>query len=384
MVKVIRSIYFSIFALLAPFVSGCALSPSEQSGHPIDDNELLVLDPPADYLRHLPDLGIEVIDVTDLPGVGSKLYHMRVTDDAHPFDARDRHLGKFPDVIVDAHHHYEHHAAKIDKSYTARKAANWASLKSSCSNGLRIGVIDGVVQVNHPAFRNTKITYRSFHLKGQKLANSGHGTAVTAVIVGQGEWGGLLPKAEITAANVFHIDKNGKTVGSAKSIVRAIDWMILNKVPVVNISIGGGPNALISKAIEHANSRGIILIGSAGNTGPFSKKKNYPGAYPPVIAITAINRFERSASFASSGDYIEFAAPGVDIWTAFPGGGKPMSGTSFSAPIVTSFAAVALKHLNLKTVDDLRAYFKKHTRDHSNPGRDRFTGWGILQPPPNC
>jgi len=327
---------------------------------------------------------LEIVDVTDLPGVGSKLYHLRITDGAHPFDARERHKNKFPDVIVDAHHHYEQHAVKVDKNYNARNAANWTFLKTNCKQGLRIGVIDGVVQVKHPAFSKTKITYRSFHLKDEKLANSGHGTAVTAVIVGRDEWGGLLPGAEIFAANVFHEGKKGKAVGSAKSIVRGIDWMIENKVPIVNISIGGGRNALIEKAIEHASSRGIILIASAGNAGPFSKKKNYPAAYPSVIAISAVDRFSRNANFASSGDYIDFAAPGVDIWTAVPGGGKAMSGTSFSTPIVTSYGAVALKFLKVKTVEDLRAHFQRYTPDNNNPDRNRYTGWGILQPPPTC
>ncbi len=387
--KITRFVGFLAIFLSAALINGCTLTAPEPSAsaeaeHPHDEDELLVLDPPADYLRHLPDLGIEIIDVTDLPGIGSKLYHLLVTDGAHPFDARDKHQRKFPDVVVDAHHHYEPHAAKTDKNYNARKAANWASVTENCGKGIRIGVIDSMVQVEHPAFKDGKITYRSFHLKGQKPANSAHGTAVTSIIVGRDEWGGLLPGAEIVAANVFHMGKKGNPVGSAKSIVRAIDWMIENEVPIVNISLGGGPNALISKAIEHAAARGMILIASAGNSGPFSKKKNYPGAYSPVIAITAIDRFDRNASFASSGFYIEFAAPGVGIWTAVPGGGKAMSGTSFSAPIVTSYAAAAMKHLNLKTANDLRGYLQKYALDRGKPGRDRYTGWGIVQPPPAC
>ncbi|MEK9723912.1 MAG: S8 family serine peptidase, partial [Rhodospirillaceae bacterium] len=124
----------------------------------------------------------------------------------------------------------------------------------------------------------------------------------------------------------------------AKAILQAVDWLIGEKVSIINMSIGGGANALIAKAVSHATAKGIIVIASAGNYGPFAKKKNYPG---DVIAITAVDRFERNARFASTGDYIEFAAPGVDIWTAVPGGGKAMSGTSFAAPIVTAYAAAA-------------------------------------------
>ena len=78
------------------------------------------------------------------------------------------------------------------------------------------------------------------------------------------------------------------------------------------------------------------MVASSGNRGPFSKKKSYPGAYKPVIAVTSVDRFERSAKFATALNYTDFAAPGVGIWTAVPGGGKAMSGTSFAVPVVTA------------------------------------------------
>ena len=126
------------------------------------------------------------------------------------------------------------------------------------------------------------------------------------------------------------------------------------------------------------------MVASSGNRGPFSKKKSYPGAYKPVIAVTAVDRFERSAKFATALNYIDFAAPGVGIWTAVPGGGKAMSGTSFAAPVVTAYAAAAQKKLGLQTADAVRDYFRKHTKDRGKPGRDRYTGWGILRLPPLC
>ena len=48
--------------------------------------------------------------------------------------------------------------------------------------------------------------------------------------------------------------QDGKAVGSAKAIVQAIDWMIQQKVPVINMSIGGGPNKLVEAAVQHADN----------------------------------------------------------------------------------------------------------------------------------
>ncbi len=67
-----------------------------------------------------------------------------------------------------------------------------------------------------------------------------------------------------------------------------------------------------------------------------------------------------------------------------PGGGKAMSGTSFAAPVVTAYVAAARERLGIKTVDELRAYFQKHVLDRGTPGRDRYTGWGVLKMPPIC
>jgi len=178
--------------LLLPFwVLSCSSTPPismpSETLHPVDEDEILVLDPPADYLHHLEDLGIEIVDVTKLFSVGDELYHLRIKDGAHPFEMREKHKNRFPDVVVDAHHHYEHHARKVDRSYNARKAANWVSGGNACVIGIRIGVVDSVVDVNHEAFEESKITYRSFHLKGEKVSKSNHGTAVTSIISGHGQ-----------------------------------------------------------------------------------------------------------------------------------------------------------------------------------------------------
>ena len=121
----------SLLLAVLLLTAACGTRPPGQevhsdAGHPHDDDELLVLDPPADYLRHLPDMGLEVLDVTHLAGMGSKLYHLRIIDGRHPHHARRAHGERFPQVVVDAHHHFEHHAKKrtkkkrkkVDRTYT--------------------------------------------------------------------------------------------------------------------------------------------------------------------------------------------------------------------------------------------------------------------------
>ena len=332
-------------------------------------------------------MGLAIHEVTELPALGSKLYHVRVADDRHAFVAREHHKQRFPDVKVDVHHHFTHHATskkRIDKSYTARGAAQWQKAGRSCGKGIRIGVIDGHVDTRHAAFKGLNIKHKAFNAKGTRPPNGHHGTGVTAVLAGVGSWGGLLPGAEYRTANVFHRNKAGKTVGSSKAILHAIDWMIAEKVSVINMSFGGAPNDLVGEALKQAYGKGIVLIASGGNAGPFTKKKSFPAAFDEVIAVTALDRFERSARFSSKGECLEFAAPGVDIWTAVPRGGKPMSGTSFAAPIIAGFAAAAQHYKKAKGPEAVRAYLRKHAKDKTEKGRDKYTGWGLVLMGPLC
>ena len=58
-------------------------------------------------------------------------------------------------------------------------------------------------------------------LAGQKMSSISHGTAVASMLVGSKKYGSLLPGAHLSAANVFHRTKKGRSRASAKSILKA-------------------------------------------------------------------------------------------------------------------------------------------------------------------
>lgn len=359
------------------------------------DDELLVLDPPADYLASLPELGLSIIEVTHLDGMDLMLYHLRIEDGKHPFHARQAHLDRHPEVIADVHHHFEQHAtrkrnrrakrkAKPNPDYTSRKASQWGAPAKGCGRGIHVGIIDGGVDTGHAAFNGRDVTFRAFHRKGEIVAANDHGTAVASMLVGGTKWGSLLPDAKLSAAGVFHKNRKGKPRASAKSILQGVNWLIKQKVQIINFSIGGSKNRLMQRAVEKADEMGIILIASAGNNGPFTKKKSYPAAYKPVIAIAASDPFDRVARFSSAGDYVEFTTPGVKIWTAVPGGGKNMSGTSFSSPMFTGFTAAAMKYKGLADTETIRAHFKKNVKPRGKKKWDKYSGWGYVRSASPC
>jgi len=133
-----------------------------------------------------------------------------------------------------------------------------------------------------------------------------------------------------------------------------------------------------------ARRQNTILVAAVGNWGR-ADKPAYPAAYDHVVAVTATKGAELVYSHANSGKYVDFAAPGVGIYTALPGGGgKLQSGTSFAAPYITVMAAI-LAHAG-KTPDaaTLRQVLGRAARDLGQPGKDDIFGLGSVTAKPVC
>ena len=76
---------------------------------------------------------------------------------------------------------------------------------------------------------------------------------------------------------------------------------------------------------------GIPVVCAAGNEGDGSHDTDefaYPGAYGEVIQVGAVDFDRRIANFSNTNDEIDLVAPGIDIYSTFPGGKyASMSGT---------------------------------------------------------
>jgi subtilisin family serine protease len=136
-------------------------------------------------------------------------------------------------------------------------------------------------------------------------------------------------------------DENGNA--DAFTLAKAIRWAAQNNADVINMSFGTKDNTKVMQdAITFAQKQGVILVASAGNDN--TSTPQYPAAYPGVITVAATTLTDQKASFSNFGSVVVVDAPGVDIISAYPGGGyATASGTSFSAPEVAGEIALILQ-----------------------------------------
>jgi hypothetical protein len=349
--------------------------------------EILIADPPKGFEAHVGQMGFAIVEKTSLSELSTTIYRLRTPSATSVPKALKALRARFPGVSIDANHLFQTQAvsAAAAKS-TARSLIGWPRAKLTCGSNIKMGMIDSAMDTSHPALKGRKLRYRSFHKKGNKPGPADHGTAVAAILVGTPEWGGLLPGAELLAANMFQEKPSGDVVGNALGLLKAVNWMAKEKVKVLNLSVAGGNNKVVLKAFKKALDRGMILIAASGNWGEKGKPA-YPAAYDFVIAVTAFGSKKLIYSHANRGRYVDFAAPGVRLWTAVPGGGgRFQSGTSFASPYIAVMVAMGLARGKVSNAgpDKIRDILRSRAVDLGATGRDNVFGWGFVNLPPDC
>jgi len=265
---------------------------------------------------------------------------------------------------------------------TGLALVGWSQPAISCLNPARIGMLDTSVATDHPALQGQSIVTRRF-AENDSTPDATHGTAVASLLVGDAtsEFPGLLQGSSLFAGDVFTRDQEGGLRSNALMLAEGVDWLLGQRVSVVNISIAGPADRVLQLAMLRLVDKGVIPVAAAGNGGPTAAPA-YPAAYDGVVAVTAVDRRLRPYAQANRGDYLSFAAPGVQVWIPDPGGngGSYQQGTSFAAPYVTAAVAALLRNQS-QTVSpvELVGELGKVARDLGAPGRDEIYGWGLVQ-----
>jgi hypothetical protein len=242
---------------------------------------------------------------------------------------------------------------------------------------VRIGMIDGPVNPDHPALTGARVRLVSL-VPGLRVPSADHGTAVAALIVGEDPAGflaGFARGAELIAVSVFTLTDAGEET-SVERVVAALDRLVAEGAQVINLSFAGPRSDALSRALSAVAARGVVLVGAAGNNRAATVA--WPAAAPEVIAVTAVDAARRRFRLANTGPETEFSAPGVDVYAARARGGGYVSGTSFAAPIVTALVARQIA-AGARGVEAVRSRLRAGVEPLGPGPRNTEYGWGLVR-----
>jgi len=198
---------------------------------------------------------------------------------------------------------------------------------------VNVVVIDTGVDYRHPDLSGVWAGGRNI-IKNtdDPMDDHGHGTHVAGTIAAaDNAFGvvGVAPAVRLWAAKILDV----RGAGTSEGLIAGIDWVVQQKKTlgghwVINLSLGAnGESAGEREAFQKVADEGIVIVAAAGNASSASTPGAvaYPGAYPSVIAVSAVNDTNKLADFSSQGPEVDFAAPGVNTLSALPVGSSTIA-----------------------------------------------------------
>jgi Subtilase family len=277
-------------------------------------------------------------------------------------------------------------AASVRAGYgnTARDQEWWLdglhvtqAWQKSEGSGITVAVLGTGVDASYPGLAGTVITGPDYTGSGREPGSpywGVEGTAVAGIIAAHERgWGlvGIAPAAKILSVRVTLEFNDPLASDQALSrrmpdaIADGIRYAADHGARIIDLPLDPGTLGLTSSgdpaaaggspaeqaAVAYALSKGIVLVAPAGDDGQGSGIVNYPAAYPGVVAVGAVDRDGRLASFSSRRSYALLTAPGVSLVVATPPDGYgTFSSTSTASGIVAGVAALVLSRFPHLTV----------------------------------
>jgi subtilisin family serine protease len=210
---------------------------------------------------------------------------------------------------------------------------------TSRGSGVQIALVDTGVDFSHPDLRGRIATTRNLVDRDERaFQRDRHGTEVAGVIaaVANNRQGivGVAPEATLRIYKACW-QRTAAEGGGARcnsfTLAQALSASIDEGAPIINLSLGGPADELLSRLVLHAISRGRIVVAAAPPSGDLG---GFPVGVPGVVVVDSIGRPDRTGVLK---------APGHSVLTLVPGGHYDFAnGSSLAAAHVTGVVALLL------------------------------------------
>ncbi|MUL48532.1 type VII secretion-associated serine protease mycosin [Mycobacterium sp. CBMA293] len=256
----------------------------------------------------------------------------------------------------------------------------------------------------------------------------GHGTAIAGLIGaaasgGPNAFSGVAPEASIMAirqsSNKFRLsdDHEISGVGDVDTLARAVRSAADAGATVINISSVACMPATdplddrsLGAALAYAvDVRNVVVVSAAGNASGECAQQNPPGdpkrrgtpdwdnvhtVVSPawyddyVLTVASVGPTGAPSPFSLAGPWVDVAAPGESVVSLSAQGdglvdsradGRPLSGTSYAAPIVSGLVALVRSRQPQLSARQVMARIKD-TAHHPAGGWNAQVGYGVIDP----
>jgi subtilisin len=262
-----------------------------------------------------------------------------------------------------------------------------------------VAVIDTGAFINHPDLKNQVILCDDFSGVSAFVKNScedknGHGTQVAGVIAADGGSDGKGIYGVAPSANLM-IYKACADDGTcfADDVAAAVRHAADNGANIILLSLGSdSESSILNDALNYANDHDVMVVGAAGNDGPYVGSIDYPASRESVVSVGAVDSSLLVASWSARGNNtastsydkqsgdMELSAPGVNVEsTSNNSDYVTMSGTSMAAAHIAGLAAKEWQMNVEHPAQATRELLHKFSFDILPAGDDAASGWGIPQ-----
>lgn len=244
-------------------------------------------------------------------------------------------------------------------------------------SGITIAILDGGVESTHPDLAAHIVPGWNFYDNNSNTSDvNGHGTMVAGVAAALGDNAmGVTGGAWNAKIMPMRISDTAGNLTYYSIIANSLTWAADHGARVANISYIISQVATVQNAAQYMRNKGGVVVASAGNTGAFDSTPNTS----TILTVAATDSADQRAGWSAYGPVVDVAAPGVGIWTTFPGGGYgAVSGTSFSSPLTAGVVALMLSANPALQPSQVDSILTSTADDLGTPGRDDYYGYGRI------
>ncbi len=214
--------------------------------------------------------------------------------------------------------------------------------RACTGKGVSIAVIDSGIDAEHPDLQgkvkesvearkdNTRIIFEP----SESGDSAGHGTACAGII------SGIAPDVDLYSIKVL----GAGGLGDGQAFLAGLEYAINNRYRIVSLSLGTTKPqffAPLHDLLDRAYQAGCIVVAAANNL----PQPSFPSVFSSSLISVSKSDEKDPLNFGFKyGEIIELTAPGVNIRTAWMGGGyRNLTGNSFACPHIVGIIAMILE-----------------------------------------